>query len=76
MFKKLWILWKAFAHALGVVNTFLLLTLTYLLLIGPVGLVLRLFGRDVLHKSDFRKGPHWAEKAAENDSVETYTHPF
>ncbi|NIA10633.1 MAG: hypothetical protein GWP10_13125 [Nitrospiraceae bacterium] len=76
MLKKIWQLWKAFAHALGVVNTFVLLTLTYLLLIGPVGLVLRLIRRDVLNKKWFRKGAHWVAKSGESEAIETYTHPF
>ncbi len=77
MLKKLWFYWKSFAHALGVVNTFLLLTVTYVLLIGPVSLGLRVLGRDVLHKRAFRKGTRWIEKKEEDtDSLETYTHPF
>ncbi len=76
IFKKIWELWKNFAHALGVVNTFLLLALTYLLLIGPVGLAFRLAGRDPLHKRDFWKGPRWVQKEAESGALETYTHPF
>ena len=76
MLKKIWNLWKTFAHALGVVNTFLLLALTYLLLIGPVGLVLRIAGRDMLRKKDFQKGPRWVEKATQDDTMEAYTHPF
>jgi len=76
MLKKIWQLWKVFAHTLGVVNTFLLLTLTYVLLIGPVGLVLRLADRDVLHKKWFRKGARWVTKSDESETIETYTHPF
>jgi hypothetical protein len=41
---KIWQLWKRFAHGLGRVNTVILLTLFYFLVISPFGLLLRLFG--------------------------------
>lgn len=74
--KGLWNLWKAFAHILGVVNTFVLLSLTYILLFGPAALVLRFSGRDMLRKKWYRQGARWIAKPNEPETIETYTHPF
>ncbi len=40
--------WMAFAHVVGVVQNFILLTLLYFLLFGPIALCLRLLGHDLL----------------------------
>ena len=40
--------WMKFAHVLAVVNTTLLLTIVYVVLIGPIALVRKLFRRDTL----------------------------
>ena len=40
--------WTAFAHALGWINTRVLLTLFFFLVLTPVGVVLRLLGRSPL----------------------------
>ncbi len=40
--------WMAFAKVLGVVMTYVILTLTYYLVITPVGLALRALGKDLL----------------------------
>jgi hypothetical protein len=45
--------WLAFARALGRVNSAIFLFLTFFLVLTPLGLVLRLFGRDELR----RRGP-------------------
>ena len=39
-------LWGSFADKLGRINNFLILSLFYFLFVVPVGVVLRLFGRD------------------------------
>jgi hypothetical protein len=46
--KKLWELWKKFAHFIGNVNARIILTVLYAVLILPFGLVVRLFA-DSLH---------------------------
>ncbi len=45
--------WLAFARALGRVNSAVFLFLTFFLVLTPLGIVLRLFGRDELR----RRGP-------------------
>jgi hypothetical protein len=46
--RKLWALWKAFAHRLGLVQTAILLSLVYHVAVGPIGLLGRLLRRDLL----------------------------
>lgn len=40
--------WMVFAHGLGWLNSRLILGLTFFLIITPIGILLRLFGRDPL----------------------------
>lgn len=47
-FKKLYAGWMRFAHRLGVINTAILLTIVYVVGIGPMWLVTRLFRDDAL----------------------------
>lgn len=55
--------WYRLAHALGWVNTRVLLTLMFLLIVIPVGLLLRLIGREPLARR--RKAfPGWQEAPA------------
>jgi len=52
--------WMKFAHYLGIVMTFVLVTLTFFLVITPVGLFIRL-GKDSLGlKFDRRAATYWA----------------
>lgn len=47
--------WMAFAKVMSIVMTFVILTLTYYLVITPVGLVVRLTGKDSLQLRRSRK---------------------
>lgn len=40
--------WMKMAHTMGVVMTYVLVTATFYLMITPLGLLMRLFGRDAL----------------------------
>ncbi len=57
--------WWTFAHALGWLNTRLLLTIFFMLVLAPVGVAFRLFGRDLL---DLRgSGSSWLPFATRGD---------
>jgi len=45
--------WLKFSHVLGTVNGFLFLSIVFFLILTPLGLVLRVFGRNELR----RRGP-------------------
>jgi hypothetical protein len=53
--KPAWWPWMVLSRVLGFINSHLLLALVFYLLFTPIGLVMRLFGRDPLGDRDFRK---------------------
>ena len=56
-------------HYLGIVNTYVLLTLIYLLLFIPTGWIRKLFRKDSLRlKWDPKAISYWVERADKNDS--------
>lgn len=42
--------WMAFGHVMGWINTRLILGIMFYLIILPIGLMLRLFGKDPMHR--------------------------
>ena len=68
--------WLRFAHVLGWFNTRLLLSLFYYLVITPVGVVMRLFGRDPLdRKWASEQKSYWITRD-EQRSHDHYEHQF
>lgn len=56
-------MWMALALVLGFIMTYVVLTIVFYLLITPVGLVMRIFGRDPLNRSIDRSAPsYWIGK--------------
>ncbi|MBT4936735.1 hypothetical protein HON22_02355 [Candidatus Peregrinibacteria bacterium] len=55
--------WLKFAHTLGFINTKILLTLVFFLVITPIGLIMRLFGKDFLRKKMNKKiHSYWIQR--------------
>ena len=53
--------WMRLAHILGTVMTFVILTLTFYLVVTPMGLLVRLLGEDLLKMKFDRAAPsYWA----------------
>ena len=53
-------LWMAFAERLGAVVTFLVMMITYFVIVTPIGLFLRLIGKDILSlKLDKNRQSYW-----------------
>jgi len=52
---KLYVLWMRFSEFLGVINTRIILTLLYFLIITPLGFLMKIFGKDPL-KLKVQKG--------------------
>ena len=65
--------WWMFAHALGWVNTRVLLTLFFMLVIVPVGLFFKLFGHDLLDRHG--RGSSWRPYPLRRDPRH-YEHMF
>jgi len=57
--RKLWGLWKAFAHRLGLIQTAIVLSLIYHAGLGPLGLLGRLSRRDLLELEPTPGSSHW-----------------
>jgi len=52
---KLYVLWMRFSEFLGIINTRIILTLLYFLIITPLGFLMKIFGKDPL-KLKVQKG--------------------
>lgn len=57
--RKLWALWKAFAHRLSLVQTAILLSVIYHAGVGPLGLLGRLSRRDLLGLKPTPGASYW-----------------
>lgn len=68
--------WMNFAFFLGWINTRLLLSLTYLLLIGPTAMVIFLLRKDLLRKRLLKSGSYWIEKERAEHTIEQAKHQF
>lgn len=53
---------KKVLHGIGRVQTFLILSLIYLVFLGPLALALRLFRRDLLQKKIGPESTFWSAK--------------
>ncbi|MEW6510480.1 MAG: SxtJ family membrane protein [Bacteroidota bacterium] len=61
--KPVYVAWMTFAFALGWMNTRLLLGLFFFLVMTPVGLIVRLTGRDLLdEKIDRSAASYWRKR--------------
>lgn len=66
--------WWSFAQVLGWVNSRVVLTLFFLLVLTPIGLAMRLFGRDPLKGATGGSG--WMPYSGRRADVRHYEHLF
>lgn len=76
VWRTLYSYWMKFARLLGKVNTTLLLTLSYVLILGPVAMVLKLFGKDLLDRKAEHRASYWYDKPKEPITQEQSKHQF
>jgi uncharacterized membrane protein YccF (DUF307 family) len=76
IWKKLKGWWMAFAHALGWVNTRVILTLMYIVIIGIPAIVLRIIRKDPLQRSYKDVRSYWMDKAPAAHTIEESRHQF
>lgn len=74
--KKLYALWMRFAHLLAVVNTTILLTIIYIVIIGPVGLVMRIVGKDPLDRKWRADGSYWRMRESAQETIDNVRQQF
>ena len=65
-----------FAVLLGHVNSRVLLTLFYYLVVTPYGVVTRLVGRDPLRRRGAAQGSYWVERKATRQTREQFERLF
>ena len=68
--------WMAFAHALAVVNTTIILSIVYLLLIGPSWLVMKLRRKDLLDRKVEAAPTFWRTKEPIKHTLEQSRRQF
>lgn len=62
--KPLWLnplrlVWDKIGHVLGIINTYILLTLFYFVILTPLSLMMRLFGKDILKLKRNKNDTYW-----------------
>lgn len=68
--------WMKFAHALGWVNTRIILTVVYLLIFTPVVLIFRLIGKDPMERKFKKVNSYWIKKEPTVFRQEDYRRQF
>jgi len=68
--------WIAFAAALGYVNSRVLLSLMYYLVVTPIGIVLRLAGHDALHRRAPQRESYWIPRETPRQPKGRFERPF
>ncbi len=72
----IWRGWKKFAHVLGVVNTKILLSLTYFLILSIISIIARVFGADLLEKRTKSKNSYWHRRDPADTTIESARRQF
>ena len=75
--KPIYIVWMTLAHYMSFVMTYVILTLFFYLILTPVGLVMRLFGKDLL-ATRFPGKPetYWIPAQVYPDDIDRYSKPY
>jgi hypothetical protein len=63
------LVWDKIGHVLGTINTYVLLTVFYFLILSPLGMIMRLFGKDILKIKWLKnKDTYWEDSSAKEIS--------
>jgi hypothetical protein len=69
--------WLLFAQKLGKVNTLILLSLVYFIIVGIMSLLVRLFRKDLLHrKIDINLASYWQTRLSSEQSLDRHKFQF
>ena len=68
--------WMAFAKVLAFVNTRILLTLFFVVVIGPIAVFLKLIGKDFLERKIGTQGSYWKLRESAEHSLENAMRQF
>ena len=75
-FSLIWRGWKKFAHVLGIINTRILLSVSYFIIFALGWIVTRLGRMDLLDRRMTRDATYYREREAINASLETARRQF
>lgn len=75
-FKKIYRAWMKFAHALGWVNTRIILTLVYILMITPLSFIFKLLGKDPMKRKLGAEDSYWIQRESKAFDRERYRRQF
>ncbi|MBU0504083.1 MAG: SxtJ family membrane protein [Candidatus Omnitrophota bacterium] len=75
--KQVYIIWMKLAFVLGWINTRIILALMFYLVFTPIGLVMKLFGKDLLdRKIEKNKESYWKKREVKKFNPMDYEHQF
>lgn len=74
--KTLYSYWMKFAHALGWVNTRIILSIVYFLIFTPLSIIFRLIGKDPMERRFKAAGSYWTKREATEFRQEDYKKQF
>lgn len=74
--KYIYKIWMKFAHALGWVNTRIILTLVYFLIFTPLALFFKLIGKDPMGRQIEAVDSYWIKREAKIFKPEDYRRQF
>ena len=75
LLRPVFVLWTKIGHVLGWFNTRLLLGIVFYLVIAPIGIVLKLMGKDPLHRKYDKSGQSY-RVASKQPGVDKLEKPF
>jgi hypothetical protein len=75
-FSLLWRGWKKFAHVLGIINTKILLTITYFILLAIAGIIRSLVRADLLDRKMDAKPSYYHHREPFKDTIQTVRRTF
>ncbi|MBD3233525.1 MAG: hypothetical protein GF315_07345 [candidate division Zixibacteria bacterium] len=77
LLKPVYIVWMTFAFYMGMVMTYVLLTLFFFIALTPVSLVMQLIGKDLLkRKFPGNEDSYWVPAEEYPDDIERYSKPY
>lgn len=68
--------WRAFANTVARVQTAIILTVVYWLMLVPIGVTMRLFRRNLLEHSRVEPDSYWFPREEVEYTVERFRRPF
>jgi len=76
MGKKFWVFWKNIARRIAIIQTAIILTLFYFLMIGAFAAIIKLLRKDLLDKRWKKNRSFWKAKEKMTVTVETAKRQF